>query len=397
MLGVHLPVYIDIYMRGSVLSSSLTATALPPGALSRRCCSLQATATCPNVARGSRGSASCTGMCRLWKLRRGTCLSYVLLIATTPCDSKASARADVVASALNARFRAGRPSDDPASAGVVVHALDVRDSQLRRQLGVPGLIWRPHTPTGQLVSCSVINAQLPFAYKGAGKHGQAGFVLSSSAVKRALLCSYPWDSWTYMLGCPTNWRSSDTCVPGCPSEANQGLVPRVSRALTELQCSEDPRKCKAAAGSSPAGRETFSTGAVEMQEIWDGRERFRTRARAQNSSSPTVWPRLSLSQTMHLHQRHVRSALSELGGKLPALQRLNPYNELVLAADTLNSLLPKAIVAVYMPANANHVFRSSAHAVHADLLRSLNRTAQQLPLLELDMTNSLVPFRVAAP
>ena len=325
------------------------------------------------------------------------CLSCVLLIASTPCDSKASARADVVVRALNARFRAGRPSDDPASAGVVVHALDVRDSQLRRQLGVPGLIWRPHTPTGQLVSCSVINAQLPFAYKGAGKHGQAGFVLSSSAVKRALLCSYPWDSWTYMLGCPTNWRSSDTCVPGCPSEANQGLVPRVSRALTELQCSEDPRKCKPAAGSSPAGRETFSTGAVEMQEIVDGRERFRTRTRTRNSSSPTVWPRLSLSQTMHLHQRHVRSALSELGGKLPALQRLNPYNELVLAADTLNSLLPKAIVAVYMRANANQLFRSSAHAVHADLLRSLNRTAQQLPLLELDMTNSLVPFRVAAP
>ena len=193
------------------------------------------------------------------------------------------------------------------------------------------------------------------------------------------------------------WRSSDTCVPGCPSEANQGLVPRVSRALTELQCSEDPRKCKRAAGSSPAGRETFSTGAVEMQEIVDGRERFRTRTRTRNSSSPTVWPRLSLSQTMHLHQRHARSALSELGGKLPALQRLNPYNELVLAADTLNSLLPKAIVAVYMPANANQLFRSSAHAVHADLLRSLNRTAQQLPLLELDMTNSLVPFRVAAP
>ena len=97
---------------------------------------------------------------------------------------------------------------------------------------------------------------------------------------------------------------------------------------------------------------------------------------------------------MHLHQRHVRSALSELGGKLP-LQRLNPYNELVLAADTLNSLLPKAIVAVYMPANAGQPFRSGAHAVHADLLRSLNRTAQQLPLLELDMTKSLVPFRVA--
>eukprot|EP00964_Phaeocystis_antarctica_P059343 scaffold35222_cov72-Phaeocystis_antarctica.AAC.1 len=40
------------------------------------------------------------------------------------CGSRSSEGAADVVSALNARFRAGRPSDDPASAGVVVHAID---------------------------------------------------------------------------------------------------------------------------------------------------------------------------------------------------------------------------------------------------------------------------------
>jgi len=154
---------------------------------------------------------------------------------------------------------------------------------------------------GQVVSCSVMNAQLPFLYMGQANYGQAGFVLSSAAVKRALLCSYPWDSWTMLLDCPSNWRLSDTCVPGCPSEANQGLVPRVSRALTELQCSEDPRRCTTpAGGSSPAGlTDIFGTGPIDMAEIVARKARFRTLTR--NSSSPMVWPRLSLSQTMRLH------------------------------------------------------------------------------------------------
>ena len=50
-------------------------------------------------------------------------------------------------SALNARFRAGRPSDDPALAGVAVHSIDnrVTDQQLIQGLGPGGLIWRSET------------------------------------------------------------------------------------------------------------------------------------------------------------------------------------------------------------------------------------------------------------
>ena len=87
----------------------------------------------------------------------------LLMIASTPCSSRSSEGAADVVSALNARFRAGRPSDDPASAGVVVHAIDNRD-----QARGLALIWRPNTRMGQIVSCSLMNAELPFIYAGGG-------------------------------------------------------------------------------------------------------------------------------------------------------------------------------------------------------------------------------------
>ena len=310
----------------------------------------------------------------------------LLMIASTPCSSRSSEGAADVVSALNARFRAGRPSDDPASAGVVVHAIDNRD-----QARGLALIWRPNTRMGQIVSCSLMNAELPFIYT---RHRlrQLGVVLSSLAVKRALLCNYPWDAWSDISLCPSNWRSSDTCVPGCPSEANQGLVPRVRRALAELQCSENPRECKPAelvfTTARTAGRRfnTFTTGTIETMEIRAGKRAF---ARTRNSSTPRVWPSLSLTQTMHLHKKHLHAS------------KLRPqYNELVLAADMVNSLLPSAIEAVYMrPCETMatcHSKDTGVHAVYANLLRQLKRTAQELPLLELNTSNLVEPFRLAA-
>ena len=119
-------------------------------------------------------------------------------------------------------------------------------------------------------------------------------------------------------------------------------------------------------------------------------------ARERNSSTPRVWPSLSLTQTMHLHKRHLHAS------------KLRPqYNELVLAADMVNSLLPSAIEAVYMRPCRTNACRSkgerfsrgahaSAHAVYANLLRQLKRTAQELPLLELNTSNLVEPFRLAA-
>ena len=246
----------------------------------------------------------------------------------------------------------------------------------------------------RVVSCSLMNAELPFLYARLHLYArrQLGVVLSSAAVKRALLCNYPWDTWSDISLCPSNWRSSDTCVPGCPSEANQGLVPRVRRALAELQCSENPRECKPAelvfTTARTAGRRfnTFTTGTIETMEIRAGKRAF---ARTRNSSTPRVWPSLSLTQTMHLHKKHLHAS------------KLRPqYNELVLAADTLNSLLPSAIEAVYMrPCTTMvtcHSEDAGVHAAYANLLRQLKRTAQELPLLELNTSNLVEPFRLAA-
>ena len=324
-------------------------------------------------------------------------------------------------SALNARFRAGTSSDDPASAGVVVHRLDDRDAHLATtQLG----FWhRNTTAKGQIVSCSIMNAQLPFLSVGhnvphASRPISPGFVLRPSAVKRALLCSYPYDACTNKALCPTDWRSSDTCVPGCPSAAN----PRLERLSTRAQA------CQVCV------KYNFPR------------------------------PRLSLSQTMLLHQSRVANgephgwpSTRRHEGESPAAtlerarlamkQELNQHNELVLAADTIN--LPSAIEAVYyvLPhksltgaqvscslahykarlkmmqgrssaearAEVSQILRKQQHlqknqtpagaqdnqtrrvarTLHANLLHHLNRTAQQLPLLELDMSNPVEPFRVS--
>ena len=95
---------------------------------------------------------------------------------------------------------------------------------------------------------------------------------------------------------------------------------------------------------------------------------------------------------MHLHKKHLHAS------------KLRPqYNELVLAADMVNSLLPSAIEAVYMRPCRTKACRSKgdrfsrgAHAVYDNLLRQLKRTAQQLPLLELNTSNLVAPFRLAA-
>ena len=313
--------------------------------------------------------------------RRSNTLSemrWLLLIAFIRCNSNASEVTDVV-HALNARFRAGSPSDDPALAGVAVHALDDRDRQLIKQLSYGGSLWRPNGrnqngsgTTGEIVSCSIMNAQLPFLFVQA----REGFVLRPSAVRRALMCAFPYDADTNKVLCPADWRSSDTCVPGCFSMANQRLLRNVGAAL---QCSQNVSRCK------PAGRRNSS---------------FLSRQR------------LSLSQAMLLQWHEAQRRRVDIDGQ---------YNELVLAADTLASLLPSAIEAVYTwprtvltdaqvscakaHLEAKHVFgcrpqgqpSSRVYAVHANLLCHLNRTAQQLPLLELNTSNLVEPFRRAAP
>ena len=294
-----------------------------------------------------------------------------------------------VVSALNARFREGSPSDDPASAGVVIHALN-------EQLGVEPSPWlssdRLSWPPSDRVSASIMNARLPFIYQGGpcttivGASTSAntivcpwrarpltpGFVLRPSVVKRALLCAYERDGGSDKYQCPRNWRaaaSPNKCKPGCVSETRPG----------------------------PHGSVVG----------------------------------LNLSQAMFLHEKRVAQLSARLlsdeeassleRARLIIQRQLRQYNELVLAADTYNSLLPGAIEAVYMLPHTTATdgfiaeaklwyehrnetvwpFRSAeneeelARSVHAQLLRHFNLTAQQLPLLKLNISDRVAPFRLA--
>ena len=274
-------------------------------------------------------------------------------------------KADVV-SALNARFRAGTPSDDPASAGVVLHALN-------EQLGVEPSPWLSRTSS---LSCVIANARLPFIYHGAlhdASFQTPGFVMRPSVVKRALLCAYPGDAGTNRKRCTPNWRetaSPNKCTPGCPSETNPGHGSVVLN-LSQAMFLHEERVARLSA-STPSDEKASPAASLE-------------RAR------------------LAMQQQH------------------RQYSELVLAADTCNSLLPGTIEAVYMlphttitnaivaeanlwrerrnetvwpPARSAENERKG-RAIHAQLLRHFNLTAKQLPLLELNISDRAAPFRLA--
>ena len=276
--------------------------------------------------------------------------------------------ADVV-SALNARFRAGTPSDDPASAGVVLHALN-------EQLGVEPSPWLSRTSR---VSCVIANARLPFIYHGAlhnpfASYQTSGFVLRSSVVKRALLCAYGHDGSTDGMNCQAgDWRASHKCTPGCPSQTNPG-------------------------------RDGSVVGPNLSQAMFVHEERV-ARLAASMPSDERASPAASLERA-----------------RLVMQQQHDQYNELVLAADTCNSLLPGTIEAVYMlphttitdamlatakrareirnetvwpPPYPEENDERLARLVHAQLLHHFDLTAQQLPLLELNISDRAAPFCLA--
>ena len=326
-------------------------------------------------------------------------MSFFVMVVCIPCDpfQSSSEAADVV-SALNARFRAGRPSDDPASAGVVLHALN-------KQLGVDPSPWLSAEGGGR-VSCVVANARLPFMYYGAGhsdspSYQTPGFVLRPSAVQRAFLCAYPGDGGSNSKKCPRNWRataSPNKCVPGCPSETNPKRGSVVGLNLSQAMFLHE--ECVAHLAASMPSNESVA------------------------GSIPPA--RKSGARCGHLRQAELASAppppaASLERARLVLQQQHNQYNELVLAADTLNSLLPGIIEAVYMlphtyvtdaiiardnlqkerlnatvfPPHLAENDARRARSVHEQLLRRFNLTAQQLPLLQLNILDRAAPFRLA--
>jgi len=305
--------------------------------------------------------------------------------STSTSSSPSTSRSHEVVTTLNARYRAGRPSNDPASAGVVLHALN---AQLGKALNSPWL----SSIRSQRVSCVIANARLPFIYHGA-LHDQRcsyqtpGFVINTAAVKRAFLCAYSNDGGTNGPGksCPANWRAAavaypNKCRPGCPSETNPSRQHHLARL-------------------------NLSVVGLDLSRAMLGHE-----SRVAEMASKLSHRDLSLAASLD------RARLAMQGHR-------NQYNEVVLAADMLNSLLPGAIEAVYMLphttiTDAVVAFAKQAHkkrnvtvgaphsadndtrlarSVHSRLLLHFNLTAQQLPLLELNMSDRVAPFRLAPP
>jgi len=299
-------------------------------------------------------------------------MSVLFAVLCVPCDPFQSSESPgmAIVSALNARFRAGTVSDDPASAGVVLHGLNP-------QLGKGPAPWLSSERAAR-VSCVIANARLPFIFHGWRRNPNQrspGFVLRPSVVKRALLCAYGHDGSTDGMNCPAvDWRASpNKCTPGCPSQTNPG-------------------------------RDGSVVGLNLSQAMFVHEERV-ARLATSMPSDERASPAASLERA-----------------RLVMQQQHDQYNELVLAADTCNSLLPGTIEAVYMlphttitdamlatakrareirnetvwpPPYPEENDERLARLVHAQLLHRFNLTAQQLPLLELNISDRAAPFRLA--
>jgi len=298
---------------------------------------------------------------------------WLLFMVSVPCSQSSETPAVAIVSALNARFQAGTVNDDPASAGVVLHGLNP-------QLGKGPAPWLSSERAAR-VSCVIANARLPFIFHGWRRNPNQrspGFVMRPSVVQRALLCAYGHDGSTDGMNCPAGgWRASpNKCTPGCPSQTNPGR------------------------DGSFVGLNLSQAMLVHEERVAQLAARMPSDERASHGASPAD----SLERA-----------------RLVMQQQHDQYNELVLAADTCNSLLPGTIEAVYMlphttitdamlasakrareirnetvwPPYPEENDEKLARLVHAQLLHRFNLTAQQLPLLELNISDRAAPFRLA--
>ena len=112
---------------------------------------------------------------------------------------------------LNQRFLAGRPSNDPNEAGVLLHQFDGQEDWARG--------WRPCTAESENRWCgqfadrfasSMVNARQPYVFNG---NGGMIFNMNPPHLNR-ILCSYSADAGSMSYMCNPQ-GVSEWCVPGC--------------------------------------------------------------------------------------------------------------------------------------------------------------------------------------
>ena len=203
-------------------------------------------------------------------------------------------------SALNVRFRAGTPSDDPASAGVVLHALN-------RQLGVEPSPWLSSKKTGSGLLCR--------RKRTAPLHIPRRIVrplcfLPDPGVRAALLSRQA----RAALRLRARWWHQRQEVP---RELARGRVSEQVHAWLPIR--DQSRAARLGRGTEHIAGYAIARGACG-----------------------------SASGEHAIRREGVAGSLPRARKAGHVQLQYNQYNELVLAADTCNSLLPGTIETVYM-------------------------------------------------
>ena len=221
-------------------------------------------------------------------------------------------------------FRNGKPSNDLAAAGVMIHLWDGVETKGEDWLSLEGTQWW---------SSSIVNARMGdlFAH-------HPGFVLSPWHVR--LLCSYPGDGSTSGYSCPGKSWSSDAyatsqelrqaaCVPGC----------------TKLPPLGNRRYCD----SPSAGPDDATYGVT----------------------SGCPWGPNDLKSMLEHH-------MEREGSKVHA-----HYNEVIVDAESIRAQLPLSIEAFVLPSGCSSGYRDRARASHEAFNKRYKDA--KVPLLSFDV------------
>lgn len=238
---------------------------------------------------------------------------------------------------LNRRYKDGKPTNDLALAGLLVHQFDALDEEAENE-------WTPCPLEGismcnlfgDRISASLINAHMksPFSLD------RAGFILSAAHVE--VRCVYPHDGDSMHKLC-TPPGGDQKCSPGCFT-------------------AEDLLGCA-------------------TEDIKKG-------------SAPTCYTPAQLEPAMKLFLAWIKDkpfdAFDECGQGNGCR-----YNEIILNAQAFALNLPGAVEAIFYPKGGNE---AKARDVHKRFLAKFDLDASRVPLLVLDLTaaaNPAAPFSYA--
>ena len=231
---------------------------------------------------------------------------------------------------LNDRFRLGAPSNDPDSAGVLVHQFDGQEDYTHG--------WNPCTSQSINDWCtkysdrfasSLINKRVPFLFNTAG-----GMVFRMAADNQ-ILCAMSGDGGTMSVVCDPP-GVSNACVPGCWScldESNQPI---------------------------PSCQPTWCTESQPWQCGWKPSE---------------------LQGMLMQQEANLIGSACVVDGKC--------YNEVIVDTETFEAHLPHSLEAFFFLSTSSMSDEAHAREVHSSFLASYAGlvTAHAVPLLKLTLSN----------